>query len=273
MQFKFKVWCAKWWGKWQRSRHFLSKVHGVIHVGANSGQERTFYQQFGLEVIWIEPVPATFERLRTNLHEFPEQRAYRYLITDEDDHEYAFHIANNDEASSSILPIAKHKQMYPEVEYTDTITLTSKTLDTFVKRERVDLQKFQALILDTQGSELLILRGAPNVLQQIRFVKAEVADFESYAGCCQLEGMGEFMRAAGFRERKREAFMSLPDVGTYYDVTYERFSACEMPMVRHAAPPGAALGVRGSKLPGDGPHIARQHYGQVSWNSPRKLVW
>jgi len=42
MQFEFKVWCAKWWGKWQeyRYRYFLRNVYGVIHVGANSGQER-----------------------------------------------------------------------------------------------------------------------------------------------------------------------------------------------------------------------------------------
>ena len=221
MQFEFKVWCAKWWAKWKRSRHFLRKVRGVIHVGANSGQERLLYNELGLEVIWIEPVPATFERLRANLEEFPKQRAYRYLITDEDDREYVFHISNNEAASSSILPIAKHKQMWPDVEYTDAITLTSSTLNTFVKRERLNLRKFQALILDTQGSELLILKGASKVLPEMRFVKVEVPDFESYAGCCQLAQMSEFMRSAGFRERRREAFMSLQDVGTYYDVTYE----------------------------------------------------
>ena len=182
MQVEFKVWCAKWWAKWKRSRHFLRKVRGVIHVGANSGQERLLYNELGLEVIWIEPVPAAFERLRANLEEFPKQRAYRYLITDEDDREYVFHISNNEAASSSILPIAKHKQMWPDVEYTDAITLTSSTLNTFVKRERVNLRKFQALILDTQGSELLILKGASKVLPEMRFVKVEVPDFESYAG-------------------------------------------------------------------------------------------
>jgi len=221
MQFELKAWCAKWWAKSKRSRHFLRKVRGVIHVGANSGQERLLYNELGLEVIWIEPVPATFERLRANLAEFPKQRAYRYLITDEDDRKYVFHISNNEAASSSILPIAKHKQMWPDVEYTDAITLTSSTLNTFVKRESVNLQKFQALILDTQGSELLILRGASKILPEMRFVKVEVPDFESYAGCCQLAQMSEFMSIAGFRERRREAFMSLQDVGTYYDVTYE----------------------------------------------------
>lgn len=39
---------------------FLSKGRGVIHVGANAGQERELYAAFGLHVIWIEPIPDVF---------------------------------------------------------------------------------------------------------------------------------------------------------------------------------------------------------------------
>ena len=36
---------------------FLRDVTGVVHVGANTGQERDKYARHGLSVIWVEPIP------------------------------------------------------------------------------------------------------------------------------------------------------------------------------------------------------------------------
>ena len=72
---------------------FLKKVTGLIHVGANSGQERNLYQKHGLRVIWIEPIPEVFQKLTANLNGYPAQRAFQYLVTDKDDSECTFHIA------------------------------------------------------------------------------------------------------------------------------------------------------------------------------------
>ena len=43
---------------------FLNNVSGVIHVGANSGQERYEYNLYSLDVIWIEPIPKIFNKLK-----------------------------------------------------------------------------------------------------------------------------------------------------------------------------------------------------------------
>ncbi len=173
-------WIARWRQRWAESRSFYGKVKGVIHVGANLGQERFAYSWWGLDVIWIEPVPATFELLCENLKDFPQQRAFCCLITDRDGQEYTFHIADNAGASSSILPFARHKEMWPDISYSGEIELSSVTLDSFIARERIRSEHFEALVLDTQGSELLILRGAVNLLRNLRFVTVEVPDFESY---------------------------------------------------------------------------------------------
>ena len=42
---------------------FLRSCSGVIHVGANSGQERELYAQHGLNVVWIEPIPEVYTAL------------------------------------------------------------------------------------------------------------------------------------------------------------------------------------------------------------------
>ena len=42
---------------------FFHQVSGVVHVGANIGQERDLYQTLGLRVCSIEPIPDVFARL------------------------------------------------------------------------------------------------------------------------------------------------------------------------------------------------------------------
>jgi hypothetical protein len=53
-------------------------------------------------------------------------------------------------------------------------------------------------------------------------VKAEVADFESYAGCCRLKDIESFMAARGFKETSRVKFAAHPGGGAYYDIVYRR---------------------------------------------------
>ena len=69
---------------------FLKDAKGVIHVGANLGQERYIYDYFMLDVIWFEPIPVIFNKLKENLREFPNQIAFKNLITDKDKKSYDF---------------------------------------------------------------------------------------------------------------------------------------------------------------------------------------
>jgi FkbM family methyltransferase len=214
----------------QRAREFfhrdldtlLRNVSGIIHVGANAGQERELYARHNLNVIWIEPIPEVFAKLQRNLRKFPRQRAFQYLVTEKDDEEYQFHIANNSGASSSIFDFKLHTEIWPEVKFERTVPLKSITLATMVEQEQIDLTEHDALIMDTQGSELLVLRGAESILHHFRYVKTEAADFESYSGCCQVADIAEFLLSRGYREFYRRAFASRPEGGNYYDIIYRR---------------------------------------------------
>jgi FkbM family methyltransferase len=201
---------------------FLRHVRGVIHVGANTGQERGLYAVRRLPVIWIEPIPEVFERLAANIERYPGQRAYQYLVTDQDAAECQFHIANNMGESSSILDLARHRDIWPHVWYERTITLRSITLASLLRHEGIDRSAYDALIMDTQGSELLVLKGAVPILRHFAYVKTEVADFESYAGCCQLGDIASFLAAHGFVEHSRLRIKHRADVGSYYNVVYRR---------------------------------------------------
>jgi FkbM family methyltransferase len=136
---------------------FLRGVDGVIHVGANSGQERELYAKYHLRVLWIEPLPNIFEKLQENIRGFPAQSALMALVTDKDDVEYVFNVASNDGASSSVLELGRHGEIWPEVHYVSSIKMKSVPLDTLLSKVNGE---YQALIMDTQGSELLVLKGA-----------------------------------------------------------------------------------------------------------------
>lgn len=205
-------------------RAFLRDVSGVIHVGAHTGQERKLYAQHRLNVLWIEPLDELFKALKRNLVDFPNQRAVQCLVTDQDDCEYPFHVASNAGASSSILELALHKDVWPDITYTRTVTMRSKTLASLLKDEDIDPSAYDALVMDTQGCELLVLKGAISLLNSFKFIQTEVADFESYRDCCQLADMESYLSQYGYREYARKATAQHPDGGRYYDIVYKRES-------------------------------------------------
>jgi FkbM family methyltransferase len=201
---------------------FLRHITGLIHVGAHVGQECDRYADNGLEVIWIEPNPKIFQTLSKALKMYPRQRALSYLVAEADNKSYSLHISNNNAASSSIFELGAHKELWPEVNFTETIQLQSITLSSLVKREQVDLNRYDALVMDTQGSELLVLKGATDILSHFRFIKTEAADFEVYKGCCTLKDLDKFLIGNGFKRTHKKPFAHKTGIGSCYDVLYAR---------------------------------------------------
>jgi len=206
-----------------KEQKLLKSISGIVHVGANRGQEIDKYAKFDLDVIWVEPIPEVFAQLLNNLKTQQKQKAFQALITDVDDKEYQFNVANNNGASSSIFRLKEHKEVWPAVHMTKTISLKSKTLATLFEEEKLDVTKYQGLVMDTQGSELLVLQGSLSLLKHFKFIKTEVADFEAYEACCQLSDMNRFMTSNGFKEYHRKKFGRATKNGEfYYNIIYVR---------------------------------------------------
>jgi FkbM family methyltransferase len=201
---------------------FLRGTSGVIHVGANSGQERDLYAKFGLRVVWIEPITEVFEALKANLKDYPRQRAVECLVTDQEGAEYPFHIASNSGASSSILDLHHHREIWPGIAYEKKITLRSKTLASLLRDEQIDPSAYDSLFVTTQGSELLVLKGAAPILRGLTYIKTRVPDFEAYKDCCQIADVASFLARYEYKEFSRHLFARRPGGGSYFDVVYRR---------------------------------------------------
>ncbi len=204
-----------------KRQSWLTRVAGVIHVGANTGQERELYEQYGLHVVWIEPIPEVFLQLRKNIGEYENQTAYQALITDKDNGTYDFYVANNDGASSSILELGLHRDVWPSVEYEDRLSLRSMTLDTLLQDKGLSGDIYDALVMDTQGSELLVLKGATRFLERCEYVQTEAADFDAYKGCCKVNDITAYLESKGFRLLKSWPFAKHANGGQYFDLLYK----------------------------------------------------
>lgn len=200
---------------------FLGKSKGIIHIGANEGQERAQYAKHNLAVVWIEPIPESFARLKANIEPFPNQRAFQYLLA-ADSGSYRLNISSNNGESSSILDLARHREVWPSVDYVSQIEMVSVTLPQLLATENIDVSAYDSIVLDTQGSELMILRGAEAVLKNFQYIRTEAADFESYAGGATVSQIRDFLGAHGFRLQTSKEFMHKRGVGSYYELLFQR---------------------------------------------------
>lgn len=204
-----------------------TKLKGVIHVGASTGQETgdsgiRLYDEYNLNVIWIEPIEEVYNVLNNNIQNYPKQKSFMQLVTDEDDKNYDFYITNNNGESSSIFELKEHKKSWPTVHCVEKRNIKGKTLSTLLSENNIDLDDYDYMLLDTQGSELLVLKGAVDILKKIDYVNLEVADFDSYDGCCKLKEVEEFFTEIGYKRIELMPWNIHYDDGDYYTAIYGR---------------------------------------------------
>lgn len=201
---------------------FLKHCRRIIHIGANRGQERDAYEALGLEVLWIEALPELCEELRETLRPYPKQKVLQALLTDEVGKTVMFNVASNEGASSSIYDFGEHAKMFPDVSFEKQVALKSSTLEALLKDGGYSEGYFDAIVLDVQGAELLVLKGAGSMIRSFKFIRVEACDFESYQGGCQLRDLDVFFRNAGFKYRSRQRIAGREPGRSYYEVLYVR---------------------------------------------------
>lgn len=168
---------------------------GVLHIGANVGEERFMYDKLGIKKqIWIEGNPDIFLTLKENLSYNPHAIALNYLIGDENK-ESVLHESNNGSQSSSVLDLDYHKVDHPDVHYVRDIPLQMHRIDSL----DLDLSGVDLLNIDLQGAELMALRGMESYIRQFKAIYLEVNKKPLYKGCPLVEDLDLFLIAFGFR--------------------------------------------------------------------------
>jgi FkbM family methyltransferase len=174
---------------------------GIIHVGASTGQEFADYHAAKTpDVLYIEPIPAIFAQLVETIGDTPGHEACQALISDTDGRLTSFHITDNT-LSSSMFPLGKHRVVFPTIHETGTLEIRTLTLDTLVRRYYRN-PAYDLLVIDVQGAELHVLRGASLLLgNHINYVWAEVSEEALYEGGCTFDEVTAFLSRQGFALR------------------------------------------------------------------------
>lgn len=175
---------------------------GIVHVGANEGQEYEGYVEAGCRrVVFIEADPDTFARLRERFAGNPDVLCIHRAVSDRAGRASFSRMSGG--MSSSLLPPREHLALYPHITVDERIEVETGTLPAILAEQGVDIADYNILAMDTQGAERLILAGCGSLLSQFDAVATEANYAELYEGCGRLADLDDLLFPHGF-ERVEE---------------------------------------------------------------------
>jgi len=182
----------------ERTRKFIGSFDALVHVGANDGSEIEDYVASGVKsAILIEPVPAIFERLAERCAAVGYQ-CVQAVCTERDGEPVTLHLASNDAQSTSVLRPTGHLSVHRSISFDTTVPMNGTTLDSLLANiEQIDGRLM--LVVDVQGFELAVLRGAEDTLSRTDAAWLELSHVDLYQGNALFTEVVQFMDEKGFK--------------------------------------------------------------------------
>ena len=155
-------------------KHF--QIKSIIDVGANRGQfaQRVFKNNFDGNIISFEPLKEEHESLNKLSSKKENWQVAKRCALGNKNEVKKFYISGNSESSSLLKILQKHTDLRPESKTIKTEKINVERLDNF-KKEISKLKKNLLLKIDTQGSEIDVLKGASKVIKDIKCLFIEVS--------------------------------------------------------------------------------------------------
>lgn len=174
------------------------KPNGVIQVGAHFFEEKELYESLSInDFVLIEPCRKAFKVMRERTNAHIANYTLFNVACGEENGEGTMHVETaNGGMSNSLLKPDKHTEMYPSIVFHDTEEVEVRKLDSLP----FDRTKYDFLNLDTQCSELMVLKGATETLKYINWIVAEVNQVGAslYENCTNILELDEFLKPFGF---------------------------------------------------------------------------
>jgi FkbM family methyltransferase len=173
------------------------RVRGVLHVGAHLGQELAIYDAMHVErTVFVEANPEVHARLAEAMRGRSDVITVNRAISDKPG-KVTLHLASFD-MSSSLLAMAGHREVYPQIVPSGAVDVEATTLDALLKELQLPPEGYNFLTIDVQGAEAMVLKGATEVLRHIEAINVEVNFAELYRDCAQIEDIDDMLKSAGF---------------------------------------------------------------------------
>lgn len=183
---------------------------GLIAVGAWHGLE---YIGSTERLLLFEPLPKAFAELVKNAGGNPNATLVNSAVGSTVGRA-TMHTTVPSHSSSLLTPCGPVVADHP-VHFDGTTGVDVVTLDGYLSKNQ--LEGYETLLIDTQGFELEVLRGATRTLQALSRVLLELHNPSTYAGAAQLPDLDDYMATQGW---KRTA-LDVSGSDGLGDVTYE----------------------------------------------------
>lgn len=172
---------------------------GLIHVGASRAEEIEIYSNtLGIkDILYIEANPENEPDLKKAIANFPGAKVAIFAASDTNG-TMDFHVTSNKGLSSSLLKLNKHLKMSPDVKPAKTIKVDQKRLDDYLATTPDSGANYNLMVVDTQGAELMVFKGAQNTLTHIDAIISELNFTELYSGGVLLPDLDTFLLQNGF---------------------------------------------------------------------------
>ena len=95
----------------------------------------------------------------------------------------------NSGQSNSILKPKTHLKQHPEIVFNGTERVTVMPLDILI----TDKANYNFLMMDCQGYELEVLKGATETLKGINYCYTEINKAELYEGCAKVWEIDQYL--------------------------------------------------------------------------------
>lgn len=211
-------------------RRFGIVPRGVIHLGANVGQEALAYLTLGYErALFVEPEPTVFAQLTRHLAYVDKLAGVigRFVGLDAGRWSQAFQVAvgnsigsvklfvqpKSSQANSILAPIPGSMGNILQAPVAEVdVPLTTVDQLMLELADGWQMSDFNVLYVNVEGAELMALQGAKDTLAHMEFAFIEVNLEAHYEGEPSDDAIERHMRSAGFELRWTCGGM-VPDTG------------------------------------------------------------
>ena len=181
----------------------------IVDVGANVGQFAVAASKFFNQsmIISIEPDPMVSKELKKNLRGHLNFEVITCAVGNTIG-KVKFY-KNQDSQVSSILEIGgMRKSLFPESRVTDEVDIPINTLDALFDNRNIESPIL--VKLDVQGAELMVIDGARDFLNKVKWLVIEIAFVDLYKGEPSFEKICKMLDLHGFEFIKPLNFHASP---------------------------------------------------------------
>jgi FkbM family methyltransferase len=179
---------------WEEMLSGDDEIRVIYQVGAHRAQElQAMRRSFPAlsSIVLFDPAPRVRLHLQTLASNSSEIRFFPIAIGDSECRA-DFYVTDNDQMSSSLLPMKEHKKLFPDVKVVETVEVLCSPLDSIIQEAGLPLPDM--LFLDVQGAEYRILASlSDRILDHVKIIYTETSTIEVYEGAQTFNDIQELL--------------------------------------------------------------------------------